>query len=229
VQIETDVTSSRFSRTQVRTHTFSLFSTSTHENDDDNAHWLSQLDDDDYTTLETVVYDEDESVLVENDISFHPGKGSMKHEIVSTFAFVSAAHRGKLTEGFSSKNLVSGTTKSLSTLHGMQRVRLRVTPLFLEKDVSFDVDGYPGNGTRAPDSLNNTTVGEVSEAVVGRLPTSMRGNEPAIAVFLLNAVAILWGTQVNYKYLLAHSLTVLILSYPLFLTNCTHLLSACGY
>lgn len=84
----------------------------------------------------------------------------------------------------------------------MQRVRLRATPTLPENNsVPRDIDGYPRNETRVSDddaSLKNTPVGEASETFFGGIfPTSTRENERSVAIFLLNAVAIIWGTQVN--------------------------------
>lgn len=120
--------------------------------------------------------------------------------IASAFAFVSlAVHRGIFTESFSCQNRVSDRN-SLSALHGMQRVRLRATPTLPENNsVPRDIDGYPRNETRVSDddaSLKNTPVGEASETFFGGIfPTSTRENERSVAIFLLNAVAIIWGTQ----------------------------------
>ena len=79
-------------------------------------------------------------------------------------------------------------------------VRLRVTPVLPDHDASLDVDGFVRQDAR-PSSTNNHNNHHSSaiESPGGSKDHLVnRDQEVTMAILLLNVVAIIWGTQVNF-------------------------------
>ena len=81
-------------------------------------------------------------------------------------------------------------------------VRLRATPVLPDHDASLDVDGFVRQDTR-PSNTNNHSNNHNNHHSSAIDSTSSkdhlvnRDQQVTMAILLLNAVAIIWGTQVN--------------------------------